>query len=514
MTVYTDTVITEPQIWWETAGKDSLEQVFTFTPMENEDDKNYFVMKNVKTGKYVGEGYNEEGEMANFVALTEVEDTIEIRALGAGQVGLYDGNGMFHTGSHNGGAASTTGGAYGGVAGVYSQIVHWTAEAGSGSAWYICEMSELPLTALTNTTYYLYEEVAVVAFVADKATEFEDFAVYGVDGQLIEAELEQMGNTMLVTLPEAVWAFSYSFNNKEGVNVTVNKSKIGELRAAYDEAAALAPEEGEDVGQYSDLSAYNKAMADAEELLSKGATDAEVDAAVKAIEEAVAALVPNMPVAGKAYYIISAYEVFEQNHDVPMAIYAKETVADGVATNTAKWFYISSKPTYHWEFEVAETKPANPEDEAAKDTVLYNIKNVGTGLYVAPIATSANVQLTAKVSEAGLYSVDITKGTSASISLNGKHGGGDYVSIHCGGHGSGSGKAGNIVGWGASAEVSQWKICEVESVLTDLDFTVVEDNDEQVAPAVKGIYDLYGRRVIAPTAPGIYIIDGKKRVIK
>jgi hypothetical protein len=38
--------------------------------------------------------------------------------------------------------------------------------------------------------------------------------------------------------------------------------------------------------------------------------------------------------------------------------------------------------------------------------------------------------------------------------------------------------------------------------------------DEYVAPVQKGIYDLYGRRIMTPTATGIYIVDGKKKVIK
>ena len=47
-----------------------------------------------------------------------------------------------------------------------------------------------------------------------------------------------------------------------------------------------------------------------------------------------------------------------------------------------------------------------------------------------------------------------------------------------------------------------------------------EDNPEtaveviEVAPVVKGIYDLYGRRLDAITAPGLYIVNGKKVVVK
>ena len=44
-------------------------------------------------------------------------------------------------------------------------------------------------------------------------------------------------------------------------------------------------------------------------------------------------------------------------------------------------------------------------------------------------------------------------------------------------------------------------------------FTGIE-NLEVTAPAVQGIYDLFGRRVETPTAAGIYIIDGRKVVIR
>ena len=519
LTAYSDTTMTN-RVWWGNLGKDSLEQVFTFEPIENEDDKAYFSMKNKATGLYVGEWYNEDGEKDDRVALYEKPDTIELVALGEGQIALHDGYGRLHAGDHNGGAATESAGSFGGINGVYSAIVHWNADAGSASAWYICEMSEMPLTALVegasyeSPVYYFHKNVSVVAFTADKATDFDNFTLKGVDGQVIEVELEQMGNTLLATLADPTWGFTFSFNNNEGVStVTVAESKLGELRAAYDAAVALAPAEGNDVGQYSDLSDFNKAVAAAEDYFKKGATDAEVDAAVKAINDAIAALVPNMPVANKTYYMISALEAFEQNHEVPMAIYAKKNMTDGVETYTTNWFYISSKPTYHWEFVVAETKPANANDEAAKDTVLYNIKNVGTGLYVAAVAKSTPVQLTKEVSDAGLYSIDVMNGTAVALSLNGKKGGNDYVSLHCGGHSDGAGRAGNVVGWAASAGVSQWKIVEVESVLTDIDFTEIEDENDEAVSA-KGIYDLYGRRVINPTAPGLYIIDGKKRIIK
>ena len=40
------------------------------------------------------------------------------------------------------------------------------------------------------------------------------------------------------------------------------------------------------------------------------------------------------------------------------------------------------------------------------------------------------------------------------------------------------------------------------------------ENIEVAAPVVKGIYDLFGRRLDAATAPGIYIVNGKKVLVK
>ena len=37
---------------------------------------------------------------------------------------------------------------------------------------------------------------------------------------------------------------------------------------------------------------------------------------------------------------------------------------------------------------------------------------------------------------------------------------------------------------------------------------------EVAAPVVKGIYDLFGRRIDAITAPGLYIVNGKKVLVK
>ena len=61
-----------------------------------------------------------------------------------------------------------------------------------------------------------------------------------------------------------------------------------------------------------------------------------------------------------------------------------------------------------------------------------------------------------------------------------------------------------------------WKLTLVSKAATQSEFNAFAgvENIEVVAPAVQGIFDLFGRRVDAPTVPGLYIIDGKKVLIK
>ena len=92
------------------------------------------------------------------------------------------------------------------------------------------------------------------------------------------------------------------------------------------------------------------------------------------------------------------------------------------------------------------------------------------------------------------------------------------IYLHFNGHGGGANAFGNIVYWSSTVgTASALRIVEREAYFAELDYDGIEDIeivDEYVAPAKKGIYDLFGRRIDAPAATGIYIVDGKKRVIK
>ena len=69
---------------------------------------------------------------------------------------------------------------------------------------------------------------------------------------------------------------------------------------------------------------------------------------------------------------------------------------------------------------------------------------------------------------------------------------------------------------GAWIGADDWKLTLVKKAETQSEFnpfTGVE-NIEAVAPVMVGTYDLFGRRVETPTVSGIYIVNGKKVVIK
>lgn len=61
-----------------------------------------------------------------------------------------------------------------------------------------------------------------------------------------------------------------------------------------------------------------------------------------------------------------------------------------------------------------------------------------------------------------------------------------------------------------------WKLELLTKAATQSAYDVTDgiENVEAIVPIKLGIYDLFGRRIDTPTAPGIYIIDGKKVFIK
>lgn len=507
-TAYTDTAVVN-QVWWETAHPDSADQVFTFEELPNDDGKHYYFIKHVATGLYVGTPVDEEGEELNAIGLIATPDTVELTSLGYGQFGLHN-SGMIHAGDHNSGVASSNAGAYGGTRGVSSGLCKWTTGAYDCSAWYIREMQSLPYAAKSisdlkfqSESINLYAGVNTLVLEADKDCEFADLVVYDVLGNVINADVNKSGKTATVMLDTAaVESFSFAFANAEGVaTVTVNGSisKLSELQAAYDETVAVNPEVGKGIGQYSDLAEYNAALKAAEAILASGGSDDEIVKAIAALDSAVVHLQPNMPLADKTYFILSGLPAFEETHGVDMALYVKK---DG----TPAWSYVGiSSDAYLWKFiDKGELVFGNPA---------FYLQNVASGTYMEKwSANSTPLTMVADTASTRPFRIDVWGEGVVTISDA------NYsdANLHFNGHGGGANAFGNIVYWGSNVgTASALRIVEREAYLDELaGIEDIEIVDEYVAPAKKGIYDLFGRRIDAPAATGIYIVDGKKRVIK
>ena len=537
MTAYSDSVFTN-HLWWENADPASDKQVFTFEVMENNDGKFYYIVKNKATQTYIGTPLDSVGNEINAAALLAAKDTVELVSLGNGQFALLNGydaeaeSRMLHAGSHNSGVATANKGTYGGIAGVYSSIVKWDDVADTPSGWYIREMSVLPCAtkSLSELNFksepiHLYSGVNSLTLTADKASAFADLTVYGVLGEKLASTVTVAGNTATVLLDTfAVESFSFTFANSEGVasveidgslsdNAKIKKA-MGELQNALDIALSNAPEEGPNVMQYANLSEFNAAVKTAETLLAAGGTYEAYVAAKEALDKAVAGLaelVPNAPDPDKAYFIVNALEAFEETHGVKMMLYA--------ASSGPRWMYENvDKQNRLWKFELA----TQDELEALKvknaaEVKAYYIKNVATNEYLGKV--DGYYQALGMVSDKSAtvpYSIVQLQGTIVALDGINKDGEVDATKrIHADGHGGGNKTSGGVVYYNAGVGSSSvWTICESNYYITDIDFTEMEGADEYVAPAVKGIFDLFGRRIEAPAATGIYIVDGKKVLIK
>ena len=510
ITTYSDSTHTN-WLWWETAGADSLNQYFSFEYIPNDENKNYYAMKHEATGLYVGGLFDSEGEQTgNAFGLNATPDTVELQSLGYGQFGFVHEGSMMHAGDHNSGVASTKAGAYGGTYGVASSLVGWSTGAYNASAWYIREVHTLPYATksisdlnFVSESINLYAGVNTLVLEADKDCAFADLVVYDVLGNVINADVNKSGKTATVMLDTAaVESFSFAFANAEGVAaVTVNGSisKLSELQAAYDETVAVNPQKGDAIGQYSDLAEYNAALDAAEAILASGGSDDEIVKAIAALDSAVVHLQPNMPLADKTYFILSGLPAFKETHGVDMGLYVK---ADG----TPAWSYVGiSSNNYLWKFiDKGELVFGNPA---------FYLQNVASGTYMEKwSANSTPLTMVADTASTRPFRIDVWGEGVVTISDA------NYsdANLHFNGHGGGANAFGNIVYWGSTVgTASALRIVEREAYLDELaGIEDIEIVDEYVAPAKKGIYDLFGRRIDAPAATGIYIVDGKKRVIK
>lgn len=512
LSVYNDTTYNN-RLYWETASADSAQQVFIFEPMANDEGRDYYTVKHKATGKYISDYFDYDGELGNNAhGLSETPDTVELISLGYGQFalanGANDGNesNWIHCGGHSSGA------------GKKDFTVKWRTEASNCSAWFIREMQTLPFNAknisdlnFETVPYSLYEGVNSLTLTADKECAFTDLVIYDIYGEEIPSAVNVSGAVATVVLDTTlIESFSFAFTNTESVaTVAVNGAitKLSVLQDAYEAALAAEPVRGDEIGQIKDLSEYDAAIAAAENLLANGGTDEAIQKAADDLDSAVVHLpsLINVPEADKEYFLISGLPAFKTTHGVDMALYAK---ADAPA-----WTYVNiTAPTYRWKF--VET------DRMDGDRVFY-LQNVGTQMYMG-CSDAFSTALTMESSTASTQPFRIDawgqndQGHTELTLCDGRYSNGN---LHFNGHNAGANAMGNVVYWSSTAgSASSIRIVEsekyIDEYLQEVGIEDVEIADEYVAPAKKGTYDLFGRRIEAPAATGIYVVDGKKRVVK
>ena len=520
-------------LYWENVCADSLNQVFELCAIMDtiRDDKGNvielehhveqkegqnsngtywsetyycYTLKNA-AGRYVQIDSVRQSVSVTAKLVDETKDTIRLKSLGAGQWNIIakpsTGANMLHTNGHGNGS------------GKGSDIVAWNEGINTASAWFIREMPELPLEVLVKGAEFKsecihFDAANTITLTADKNCAFTDLALYDLYGNPIAIDsLVVSGKVATITATtKDLVGCAFAFSNKEGVssvwfNAFQFTAAISLLQDAYDAAIAVAPEVGTAVMQYADIADYTAAVEKAAAMLETGATDEQIEEMIKDLEDAVAALKPNMPVAGKYYYIYNALDKFEDNHGYKMALYTKESQLWWAQENECEWNRL-------WQFVPATEAELN-ELNLEANTPAYYIKSVATGEFVGKVdGKSSQIPMASKKSETVPYTItSLQQGIAVALATaNDK-----TNRLHGAGHGEGKNKSGSIVYWNSGVgTASMWAISEAEFDLTDIDFAEVETEKA----VVKGTFDLFGRRVVAPTAPGLYIIDGKKKYIK
>ena len=494
------------QLWWETAAADSASQLFSFEVMENEDGKYYYSVKHEATGRYISDYIDAEDYYeVNAFSVLEQKDTVELYPLGYGQFGLLCGETTGKTNSNQMHAVSHSSGA-----GITAGVSKWKSGANDWSAWYIREMSALPCATKSisdlkfeTAPIHLYESTNCLSIKADKDCAFTDFVLYDLYGKVVPTMVSKNDTATTVVIDTtAISSFSFAFTNTEGVSevniLSCGLSKLSELKAAYEEALAKTFVQGDEVGQVSDLTEYNEALAVAEALLANGGSDEQFLNAVALLDSALAHTKVNWPEGDKEYFILFNYPQFKEINGLDMGIFAKG--------ESILWTYLQPQDNkFLWKFNQAGTKDGDP---------IYHVQNVESGLYIGAYAylkkdlpmvdlNSADIMTYRIFVEGGESVIRATKWSNTYLyPKNNSEGAGVY---------------GTVYFWSTSyGSPSVVRVVEKERYLNELldNIEDIEVVDEYVAPVKKGIYDLYGRRIMTPAATGIYIVDGKKKVIK
>ena len=505
-TIYNGDASKPNWLWWETAEAEREQQEFMFEPIDNDEGKDYYAIKHAATGLYLGDMYDADGnKVNNYFSLTdERKDAFELQSQGYGQFAIVRG-GMIHLGSHNSGNGTT------------ATTVLYPSGPNDWSSWWIRELVTLPYEAksLTEERFQsdvlaFYEGVNFITLTADKVCSFEELIITDVFGNVLPIAQLNTDGTKAVILLDGIMvdALKFSFVNGEGVaTVTVNASasKLNDLQAAYDKALALNVIEGSDVGQVNDARGYYSALEEAEQILCFGGTDEEIAKVIADLDHAIDNLYYNYPKAGDEYFIILSVP-FYQKWGSEMAVFAKESLV--------YWGYWNiNNLTQRWQFvDCGELK---------NGVSVYYLLNVGTGCYLSPRPDSnGQLSLVEEIAETVPWDLRMVGGGKASIGDSRYENGRWSMNPMNHKDGVGAYSQGTMFTWTNTDVSCGMYIVEAEKgvmeYLSQFSHDGIEDVEvyEPVAPAVKGTFDLYGRRIEAPMATGIYIVDGKKKLIK
>lgn len=205
------------------------------------------------------------------------------------------------------------------------------------------------------------------------------------------------------------------------------------------QTAINAVDNGSGVGQYSAATAIATAQA------AHDATDATVEslkAAKTALNEAIAALTPNMPDANKYYRIVNSIPAFNKG---------KSIYNDGTKLRWHSW--AESDRASYWQFV--------PVDGG------YKLYNPLYQTYVAAAGTSQSETFATNTEEAGVFTLVFLGG--AQFNLRAKDA---THPMHAKNHSEGTGNNGDIITWdGAMNSASGWYIEEV-TVTSPVNYTL------------------------------------------
>lgn len=303
---------------------------------------------------------------------------------------------------------------------------------------------------------------------------------------------------------------SFSNRYKMSVPTEVIGKKFKVVAAQADGTDVEIPSAAEAGNEEQQLEALNAALTAANNILNYIAKQATQVGYYK--EEAVATL---------KEYVAAANEAIEKKDQSTltygqMATQILNEVYRLSADNNSKiaivplnYYTMSSRPgnLAYYNNSVtaasnAQVKPASDDRKwefiQANEEGTFYMKNVGQGTFIANLKDNAQVTLSDNIAEAspitivynGDGTVSFTQTGNNSIALNAK-----------------SDKS--IRGYSATDSNSSWKV-----TLAADNNTAIENVEAEDAASENVIYDLAGRKLKEITAPGIYIINGKKRLVK